>query len=59
MLFFSFIVQPAPASAPGQAAPAPSGYGTLYPSLSDYMGIDVSEEAVRQHVPDYVSDRSG
>ncbi|XP_031569192.1 syntenin-1-like [Actinia tenebrosa] len=44
---------PASAPAPGQAAPAPSGYSGLYPSLTDYMGIDVSEEAVRQHVPDY------
>ncbi|KAK3727812.1 hypothetical protein QZH41_008239 [Actinostola sp. cb2023] len=40
------------APAPGHAAPA-SVTSSLYPSLSDYMGIDVSEEAVRRHVPDY------
>ncbi|EDO42095.1 predicted protein [Nematostella vectensis] len=37
------------------AAPPPSGHSSLYPSLSDYMGIEVTEETVRQHVPNYVT----
>lgn len=51
---------PAPV-APGQPAPmpAPGPSSSLYPSLSDYMGIDVSEEAVRRHVPDYAIVPSG
>lgn len=44
----------APAPGPGPSAPTPvAGYSSLYPSLSDYMGITVNEDTVRQHVPDY------
>lgn len=41
---------PVPASAPG-----PSPTSSLYPSLNDYMGLAVSEDAVRQHVPGYTT----
>ena len=52
------FIQP-PAAAPGPSAPPPvAGYSSLYPSLSDYMGITVTEDTVRQHVPDYVSNVS-
>jgi len=34
---------------------APAFSSSLYPSLDDYMGMAVSENAVRQHVPGYVS----
>lgn len=40
-----------PASVPGARPVAPTS--SLYPSLNDYMGLAVSEDAVRQHVPGY------
>ncbi|XP_020895993.1 syntenin-1 [Exaiptasia diaphana] len=46
-----YAPQPAMPGQPAMPAPGPSS--SLYPSLSDYMGLDVSEEALRQHVPDY------
>ena len=53
---FFFKPQPgAPAAVPGVPAPVPGASSGLYPSLDDYMGINVSEASVRQHVPDYVS----
>lgn len=41
----------APAPIPGARPGGPSS--SLYPSLNDYMGLAVSEDAVRQHVPGY------
>lgn len=52
MFFFFFNLQ-VPASVPGARPVAPTS--SLYPSLNDYMGLAVSEDAVRQHVPGYVS----
>ncbi|KAM7446305.1 hypothetical protein ABFA07_005346 [Porites harrisoni] len=47
--------QPALAYAPQPGAPAPTPGSSLYPSLDDYMGINVSEASVRQHVPNYTA----
>lgn len=47
--------QPALAYAPQPGAPAPTHGSSLYPSLDDYMGINVSEASVRQHVPNYTA----
>ena len=46
--------QPVP-GAPPVSAPVPGASSGLYPSLNDFMGLDVSEESIRQHVPNYVS----
>lgn len=47
--------QPALAYVPQPGAPAPTPGSSLYPSLDDYMGINVSEASVRQHVPNYTA----
>lgn len=50
--------QPALTQAPQPGSPivaAPAFSSSLYPSLDDYMGMAVSEDAVRQHVPGYTS----
>lgn len=50
--------QPALGYAPQPGAPpavVPSVSSSLYPSLVDYMGMSVSEDAVRQHVPGYTT----
>lgn len=50
--------QPALTQAPQPGFPmvaAPAFSSSLYPSLDDYMGMAVSEDAVRQHVPGYTS----
>lgn len=47
--------QPALGYAPQPGAPAPTPGSSLYPSLDDYMGINVSEASVRQHVPNYTA----
>lgn len=50
--------QPALTQAPQPGFPtvaAPAFSSSLYPSLDDYMGMAVSENAVRQHVPGYTS----
>ena len=46
------LFKPQPGAPP---AVVPSVSSSLYPSLDDYMGMRVSEDAVRQHVPGYVS----
>lgn len=44
----------APAPVPG-SVPGPAPTSSLYPSLNEYMGLAVSEDAVRQHVPGYTT----
>lgn len=46
--------QPAVESAiPSAPAYISSSSGTLYPSLGDYMGLELNEDTIAQNMPEY------
>lgn len=47
----SVPIEPAIPSAPVYVPSAPSA---LYPSLGDYMGLELNEETIAQNMPEYV-----
>ena len=45
---------PAPTSASGAPTPTPAAIA-MYPGLADYMGLELSEETIRQNMPEYLA----
>ena len=50
---------PAPVQAPPQALPypvasQPSLASSAYPTLGDYMGLELSEDVIRANMPEYL-----
>lgn len=51
----SQYVAPIPIESTVPSAPAyvPSASGMLYPSLGNYMGLELNEETIAQNMPEY------
>lgn len=44
---------PIESTAPSAPTYVPSAPGMLYPSLGDYMGLELNEETIAQNMPEY------
>lgn len=51
------ISMPTEPAVPSAPVYVPSAPGTLYPSLGDYMGLELNEETIAQNMPEYALTR--